>query len=454
MADGVVTVEIEFNDENSFHTSYNVNKYPEHARKVQAALRSHFTAEGLDHSILLNPGPGDGYQQFFNCRSWYSSVRDPGERVRYPRLGAFEIHVQYPVGLCDWLPRGRIQVWSKLRSHRWPDPTRLASDVTKLAVSSQQNEDVSSVLKRLRSGGSGAVVPRLCGDLSASCRSSRSAERQPPMFFGTGLRGRVSTPVEARTPRSACSKSTATTEYTRTQRQSMAIPRVQSRPGSATPRSLSSMASVIHQISLIDEMSLRPSRADTGNGEIEDAASAVTDDPVLPLQVPPAMAAADADPHDGGGDDECGLNTETGAAAAAPAPGGEDALPVTEPQEAEASEQALALDPAAHPQHGVTDVASSSPAPGLAAPETAPAPPAPETAASPAPAANELQDYGDEEFDDTEPFESDDETEAAASAAPAPAGKGRSPQAPAESQGFDEDDDFENYEDEEFESEG
>lgn len=195
---GVVTVEIEcHNEDNSFHTTYKVDKYPEYAKRVQQAMRHHLSSEGIAHSVSLNPGPGKGYEQFFNCRSWYSSSRDPSVKVRYPRLGAFEVHVQYPADLCDKLPRGRLEVWSKLRTHRWPDPDRLANDVTKIVVNSQAREDISGILERLRAATAPLDASALSGR-SSSFGPSRSVERNPPMFFGMTPRTRLPTPVEVR----------------------------------------------------------------------------------------------------------------------------------------------------------------------------------------------------------------------------------------------------------------
>mmetsp|Transcript_110925 Transcript_110925/g.192337 ORF Transcript_110925/g.192337 Transcript_110925/m.192337 type:complete len:655 (-) Transcript_110925:152-2116(-) len=201
MPAGGVSVEIECQDEeNSFHTTYRVEKYPQYARRLEHAIRSCFSNEGIQHSILLNQNPPKGYVPYQNVKNFYVSRREPDSKVRYPRLGSFEVLLRCPRGFAGHVP-DQLWVWSKLQSRRWPDPDRLARDMLQLVVSGQQDEDISEIVHKFRASFSPQVSesPLMTSTRpSSSSRSGRSDN--PPMFFSLSPRQRVPTPVEVRSP--------------------------------------------------------------------------------------------------------------------------------------------------------------------------------------------------------------------------------------------------------------
>lgn len=212
---GEVRVEIECQDEeNTFHTTYNVQKYPEYTRRLEHAIRSCFSQEGIRHCIVLNQNPPKGFipYQNGNVKNWYVRPRQHQTKVRYPRLGSFEVLLRCPSGFARGVPE-QLLVWSKLNTRRWPDPERLANDILRLLISGQQEEDVSELLQKLRV----SCSPPLAGDslaLSSTRLSATSPSRlhNPPMFFSMSARTRVPTPVEIRTPQQRHAESRDTSQ--------------------------------------------------------------------------------------------------------------------------------------------------------------------------------------------------------------------------------------------------
>lgn len=195
----VVSVEIECHDEeNTFHTTYKVNKYPEYARRLENAIRSCFSQECIQHRIVLNQNPPKGYVQQHSVKNWYVRPREPQAKVRYPRLGSFEVLLRCPSGFAKGVPE-QLPVWSKLNTHRWPDPDRLANDLLRLLVSGLQEEDVSELVHKLRSS-CGPAPPSDPQTFMSTKLSASSRPLNPPMFFSLSPRQRVPTPVEIRSP--------------------------------------------------------------------------------------------------------------------------------------------------------------------------------------------------------------------------------------------------------------
>eukprot|EP00929_Paragymnodinium_shiwhaense_P053192 TRINITY_DN26627_c0_g2_i1.p1 TRINITY_DN26627_c0_g2~~TRINITY_DN26627_c0_g2_i1.p1 ORF type:complete len:656 (-),score=152.77 TRINITY_DN26627_c0_g2_i1:65-2032(-) len=151
----LVTIDIECqNEENRFHCSYRTDKYPEYARRVESALRSYLSHVGIDHDVAVNPGGA------------------AANKGRYPRMGAFEVTVHCPPTFAPQheVPE-RLEVWSKLLSHRWPKPSQLAEDVACLLTGFRLGKDVSKLLQRLLLP---PVPPR---------QAAFAAGKQPPLYF-------------------------------------------------------------------------------------------------------------------------------------------------------------------------------------------------------------------------------------------------------------------------------
>eukprot|EP00439_Symbiodinium_sp_Y106_P059660 s2262_g8.t1 len=197
----VSRIEIEHHDENSFHTTYKVERYTKYAKDVEAMMNVHLTNENISHRICLasdpsipshasrNPGPPKGFAPFWNCRGWFTSIK--GEKVRYPRLGSFEVTVLLSSGFApptSGLP-DRLQVWSKLSSQRWPNPDTLAQKVARILAAGRDSDDVSGEVKQMHQR------------WTSTARSEKPKPiPHPPMFFGLTPRGGTPTPVERRTP--------------------------------------------------------------------------------------------------------------------------------------------------------------------------------------------------------------------------------------------------------------
>lgn len=193
MSGGVVAIDIEYHDDNSFHTTYKVTKYPEVARKLEHALREQLLDEGIDHRVTLNAGPPKGYVPFWNCKNWFASARDPTVKVRYPRLGAFEVSVKTPPGFAPpgtGLPQ-RFDVWSKLNTRRWPDPEQLAHSLTKALALGRDQEDVMEHMQLFKAQ---------CAPASLATTPVLKITSHPPMFFGLTPREHIPTPVARLSP--------------------------------------------------------------------------------------------------------------------------------------------------------------------------------------------------------------------------------------------------------------
>jgi len=210
MAVQVVTLEIECHDEdNAFHTTYKVQKYIEYRAKLSTAFKRKLNDEGINHiQVVCNQGPPKGYEPIESVKNWYVHRRKdataPPKRVRYPRLGSFEVTLKCP---SDFAPResncpNRLQVWSKLSTKRWPDVDRLAAELARLLSDASQNEDVSDQVRRFQDS---MKPPEVDATLSAvdcmrlSVNKSRLTGNSP-MFFSMTPRTREPTPVEIRTP--------------------------------------------------------------------------------------------------------------------------------------------------------------------------------------------------------------------------------------------------------------
>lgn len=200
MTEGCVKVEIEFHNDNSFHSTYKVPSYAKHAKHAEEAMSERLREQHIEHQIVLNPGPGKGYEQsaFGSCKNWFVSAREPGVKVRYPRLGAFEIALVFPPVLVQSraIPH-KLVVWSKLQTRRWPKTEQLqqlAGDVaallSKLLLLTSKDEDVTELVQKLSVEGTSSRP--------SSARPPSSPRRHPPMLFGPGQRGGISTPVEVR----------------------------------------------------------------------------------------------------------------------------------------------------------------------------------------------------------------------------------------------------------------
>lgn len=144
----IIVVDIECHDEeNGFHTTYAVEKYRDCANRFEATLRRTLSDRAILHNINVNPGPGIGYRKFYhNIRGWYRMKDRPDVKVRYPRLGSFEVAVKVP---SDFAPNAHIPesflLWSKLKSRRWPNPESLAENLTSLLASGRFGDDVAKL---------------------------------------------------------------------------------------------------------------------------------------------------------------------------------------------------------------------------------------------------------------------------------------------------------------------
>jgi len=239
---GRIRIEIEHHDENSFHTTYKVERYTEYAQEVERKLRRHLEEKDITLTLATNPGPPKGCAPFWNCKGWYTTTK--GEKVRYPRLGSFEVFV---VVQKDFAPNNKLpeimQVWSKLQSRKWPDPERLAASVADLLSAAQDGQEVQHELQELR------------GRVSQRPKVQPAATSiHPPMFFGLTPRGGTPTPVEVRVPEDR-SRSISPRPSSAAPALEQRLPRAASpqRPSSAKQmRSLDSTPPASHQASTID----------------------------------------------------------------------------------------------------------------------------------------------------------------------------------------------------------
>mmetsp|Transcript_30993 Transcript_30993/g.68438 ORF Transcript_30993/g.68438 Transcript_30993/m.68438 type:complete len:762 (-) Transcript_30993:138-2423(-) len=206
-----VVVEIEYhNEENVYHTTYDVPKYKRKADEFERQLRDKLKDEGIrEVDIKQNPGPGKGFHPFHSVPSWYvSRRREDGreEKKRYPGLGAFEVSLRVLPGSGYKGIDGTTEVWSKVRTHLWPDCDRLAADVVQLLVQAKaEDERVRDLVNRLREESSGQKAMRYKPTEGGHARPpSRYKEwrastrrRNEPMVFGLTPRIGSARPIDA-----------------------------------------------------------------------------------------------------------------------------------------------------------------------------------------------------------------------------------------------------------------
>jgi len=201
-----VIIQIECHDEdNGFHTTFKVDKYPDYAKRLEMSIRRRFTDEGIPHEVVTNPGPGKGLEQFYNMKNWFTHPRKPGDKIRYPRLGAFEVTLKSPGAFARFarMP-DRLEVWSKIVSRRWPDIDRLTNNMVRLLSSGQNGEDVSELIQRMTKPMSQAVDNAASAThlsvTPVNSKPPRLTPGHPPMFFSLSPRGGLPRPTEVRTP--------------------------------------------------------------------------------------------------------------------------------------------------------------------------------------------------------------------------------------------------------------
>jgi len=193
-----VTIDIEYHNTNSFHTSYNSAKYLELARRLEFNLKDCLATERVKHLVRLNPGLGKGYERAGGTRlGWFKSTKD-GSFKQYPRLGSFEVVVSCPSG---FVPQSAglpplLSVWSKIASRRWPDPEELAQSVVELLTAARNGETVSDMVQAFNG---------LCAANNNKGHHAPNAPRAPlsktPMFFGRAERTNLPGVVEIRKTR-------------------------------------------------------------------------------------------------------------------------------------------------------------------------------------------------------------------------------------------------------------
>lgn len=159
----------------------------EYAKEVERKLQRHMQEKDIPWELKTNPGPPKGCSPFWNCKGWFTTTE--GEKVRYPRLGSFEVFVVVQPGFApktSGLP-DVLQVWSKLQSRKWPDPERLASSVAELLSAAVDGQEVGEEIREIK--GRVSQGPKVQPPLTSI---------HPPMFFGLTPRGGTPTPVEVR----------------------------------------------------------------------------------------------------------------------------------------------------------------------------------------------------------------------------------------------------------------
>jgi len=108
-------------------TRHREEKYKEYAKRLEIAINGILQDKGIRCIYEVNPGPvppGDGkYQAMMGNSYYYQKMGSDGipQRFRYPGLGAFEVY------MC--LGQRREQVFSKLKSRKWPNPEGLANKI-------------------------------------------------------------------------------------------------------------------------------------------------------------------------------------------------------------------------------------------------------------------------------------------------------------------------------------
>jgi len=227
---GLVRIDVEYHAiEGTFHTKYETGRYLLSAKRFQELLVEMLCAAGVYHEVRLNPGPPEGFTSYHNLQGWYqhSDIAEkrmksrwasrPLKRLMYPRLGSFEVRVQFPHvrhrprGSWPGLPH-EVEVFSKLKRKVWPKVRELAEWLARhLTAAKHGSRDAAEELlaeaerhSKPMQGGDGCraeeptpvapVAPVRVDDP----RRYRRPERNPPMWMS--LRPR-SAPVGPSLPR-------------------------------------------------------------------------------------------------------------------------------------------------------------------------------------------------------------------------------------------------------------
>eukprot|EP00820_Chromera_velia_P024765 Cvel_33380.t1-p1 / transcript=Cvel_33380.t1 / gene=Cvel_33380 / organism=Chromera_velia_CCMP2878 / gene_product=hypothetical protein / transcript_product=hypothetical protein / location=Cvel_scaffold5407:121-2179(-) / protein_length=202 / sequence_SO=supercontig / SO=protein_coding / is_pseudo=false len=108
-----LVVEIEHCTENTFCTTYLIEKYQKYADSLKEKLESEFS----NHEIIIdvNKGPGADWSfngSFYQRKSKLASGKEGGEKICYPRAGSFEVQLN--------LEGKKHSLFSKLRTCKWP----------------------------------------------------------------------------------------------------------------------------------------------------------------------------------------------------------------------------------------------------------------------------------------------------------------------------------------------
>jgi len=149
-----VIVEIEHHivdEKNQFHTRYRKEKYEQVANEIREFIGLHLNAEGISHNVVVNPGPSDPWKPYLTLQNCYIRGSNNTRKLHYPRLGAFEVTVHCAK---DFISGTRVpqnlDLWSKLRTRRWPKPSRLASDLKLLLVTGRDGGNPGPILTRIK----------------------------------------------------------------------------------------------------------------------------------------------------------------------------------------------------------------------------------------------------------------------------------------------------------------
>jgi len=114
---------IEYCIHNSINTTYKLEKYVEYAKRTEQLIIKCFR----DTGILCPP------RMLMNAE-----LVSQRPKFQQPRCGAFEVTLRCPFCLPELL--GHVEIWSKRKTHQWPNPERLADLVTRLMIAGQTGE--------------------------------------------------------------------------------------------------------------------------------------------------------------------------------------------------------------------------------------------------------------------------------------------------------------------------
>jgi len=173
------TVEIERHDEqeHAFDTPHALQsrEFSQRARSLDQALRRCFGKFGIAHKILVNPGPGERYQHCPENRGWYTARQKPHGKVRYPRLGAFEVVLKWPPASASGANIGvrkQLLLWSRLKTKDWPaDLEQFASGAAVLFLEGCEGWNEAA---------KGKVLATLKGAVRPASPSAASRHAWPP----------------------------------------------------------------------------------------------------------------------------------------------------------------------------------------------------------------------------------------------------------------------------------